>query len=257
MKEGKWNRWKIIRVIWVVFGLTFLGWMFYSVNADVEDDIFEDSSKIKVDITSDYISFTPKTSFDKVMFFYPGALVDPDAYAPLCRKIAENGLQVLIIYMPWRMAIFGYNKIKELNLLADKSKQYILAGHSQGGKMAAQFVYENPGLIDQLILLATTHPRDYDLSNSTIPVMKIFGSQDGVADPQDILANKSLLPKNTMFVEIEGANHAQFGYYGSQLGDNEAQISREKQQKIVLQNILWFIQANDHSDKSTEQSIEK
>ena len=87
--------------------------------------------------------------------------------------------------------------------------------------------------------------------------MKIFGSQDGVADPQDILANKSLLPKNTMFVEIEGANHAQFGYYGSQLGDNEAQISREKQQKIVLQNILWFIQANDHSDKSTEQSIEE
>jgi hypothetical protein len=33
-----------------------------------------------------------------------------------------------------------------------------------------------------------------------------------------------------MWVEIVGGNHAQFGWYGDQQGDNPATISREEQQ---------------------------
>ena len=47
--------------------------------------------------------------------------------------------------------------------------------------------------------------------------------------------------KTTKFIKIHGANHAQFGYYGYQLGDNSAKISREKQQAETLKNILEFI----------------
>ena len=139
------------------------------------------------------------------------------------------------------MASKGHNIPKELNLFGDTSKTYILAGHSQGGKMAAQFVYENPNLIDKLILIGTTHPRDISLSNSSIPIMKIYGSDDGVADEESIMQNKPKLPSATTFVRIEGANHAQFGYYGFQLGDNSATISREQQQTETLKNILEFI----------------
>ncbi|WP_348799588.1 alpha/beta hydrolase [Flavobacterium adhaerens] len=191
--------------------------------------------------TKDFICFTPKKGFQKNFILFPGAMVAANAYTPLCRKIAENGYKSIIIKMPWRLPSCGYNKPKEIGLFKDRSTKYILAGHSKGGKMAAQFVYENPKLIDQLILLGITHPRDFDLSHSIIPVLKIYGSNDGVAETNAVQQNKSKLPLSTKYVLIEGGNHSQFGYYGFQLGDNKARIDREEQQKIILDSILSFI----------------
>lgn len=71
--------------------------------------------------------------------------------------------------------------------------------------------------------------------------MKIYGSNDGIADEKTIFKNKSKLPADTKFIKIEGANHGQFGYYGFQLGDDSATISREKQQEETLRHILNFI----------------
>ena len=241
-KKRKWTTWKIIKVVWVLSGLSFFLWMIISMEArGFEEEIFKNSSSVYVERTDDVTSFTPTTPYKTVILFYPGALVDPDAYAPLARKIAENGHQTIIVNMPWRMAMKGYNKIKKLNLLADTTKKYILAGHSQGAKMAAQFTFENPTLVDQLVLLGTTHPRDIDLSKMDIPVLKIYGTKDGVASPRKILNNRPKLPSTATFVAIEGGNHSQFGYYGSQLGDDRADISRERQQELILKNILQFI----------------
>lgn len=235
---------KILKIIWVVFGISFLAWMFLSMNAfGFDETIFESTPSIQVEKNDNYISFTPTTSYNQVVIFYPGALVDPDAYAPLCRNIAKHGYQTIIIHMPWRMATKGYNKIKEMNILDDSSKKYILAGHSQGAKMAAQFVYENPGVIDHLILLGTTHPRDIDLSSTETKILKIYGSNDGVASIGKIIANKPKLPTETTFVEIDGANHSQFGYYGFQLGDSRASITREEQQARVLDEIVSFLKS--------------
>jgi len=36
-------------------------------------------------------------------------------------------------------------------------------------------------------------------------------------------------------VAIEGGNHAQFGWYGPQAGDNPATISREAQQEQIIE----------------------
>ncbi|WP_052305743.1 alpha/beta hydrolase [Pseudopedobacter saltans] len=168
-------------------------------------------------------------------------MVDPKAYTPLCKRISENDTKVYLIKMPFRLATYGYNKPKTLRLFNDTTKVYILAGHSQGAKMAAQFVYENPGLADKLILIGTSHPRDISLADISIPVLKIYGSKDGVADEESLFNNRSKLPKNTIFQKITGGNHAQFGYYGFQLGDNKASITREEQQNQTLNSIVEFI----------------
>jgi hypothetical protein len=233
---------KILKTIWITAGVLFTVWMFYSYEAHgVDESLFQNSNLLKVENTDDYYLFTPQKKFKQVVVFYPGAMVETDAYVPLCRKIAEHNIQVYLIKMPWRLASRGYNKPKELHFFKDSSKSYTLAGHSQGGKMAAQFVYENPKLVDKLILIGTTHPRDISLTDIDIPILKIYGSNDGVADEESILKNKSKLPVATKFIRIEGANHSQFGYYGFQLGDNKAGISREEQQKETLNNILKFI----------------
>jgi predicted alpha/beta-hydrolase family hydrolase len=233
---------KILKTIWIAAGVMFTLWMFYSYESHgVDESLFQSNTIVKVENTDDYFLFTPKKEFKNVVVFYPGAMVETEAYVPLCRKIADNGIQVYLIKMPWRLASKGYNKPKELNLFNDSTKNYILAGHSQGGKMAAQFVYENPKLIDKLILIGTSHPRDISLTKAEIPILKIYGSNDGVASEKEIFENKSKLPASAKFSKIEGANHAQFGYYGFQLGDDKASISREQQQKETLDEILKFV----------------
>ncbi len=242
MTNKKWTIKKIIKPVWITGGIVFTLWLFYSYQSHgVDEQLLQSNSIVNVDITDNFYLFTPKKDFKEVLIFYPGAMVDPKAYVPLCRKIADNDIKVYLIKMPWRLASKGYNKPKELHLLADTTKTYILSGHSQGAKMAAQFVYENQTLIDKLILIGTTHPRDISLANIKIPIMKIYGSKDGVADEKSILDNKPKLPTTVKFVKIGGANHAQFGYYGFQLGDNTATINREQQQAETLKNILEFV----------------
>lgn len=242
MTLKKQNLKKILKTIWFSAVFIFMFWQFYSFQSKgIDENLLQNSESIKVEQNSDFYSFEPAKEYKKVLLFFPGAMVDSKAYVPLCRKIADNDIKVYLIKMPWRLASQGYNLPKELKLLADSSKTYILAGHSLGAKMAAQFVYENPNLVDQLILIGTTHPRDISLADSTIPILKIYGSNDGVADEESIIKNKSKLPATTKFVKINGANHSQFGYYGFQLGDNSASIGREEQQSETLKHILEFI----------------
>ncbi len=238
---------KYLKRVWVICGLVFLAWQFYSFQSHGVDNFMLDStSDLAVENTDHFYSFTPTSSFRNVMVFFPGAMVDPKAYVPLCRNIAKGNVQVYLLKMPWRQATKGYEMPIELKLMADSTKAYTLAGHSQGAKMAAQFVHENPGLVDKLVLIGTTHPRDYSLANQSIAVMKIYGSHDGVASESDINKNRDKLPKNTMYIKIAGGNHAQFGYYGCQLGDNKAAISREEQQQMTLKAIEDFLNHNVH-----------
>ena len=45
----------------------------------------------------------------KGLVLYPGALVDPVAYVPLVRKIAEQGIYCVIVKMPFNFAFFNSN----------------------------------------------------------------------------------------------------------------------------------------------------
>jgi hypothetical protein len=242
MANRNWTIKRIFKTLWFSSALIFTIWLFYSYQSKgVSESLLQDSNEIKVEQSRDYFLFTPVKESKDVVIFYPGAMVDPKAYVPICRKISDNNIKVYLIKMPWRLASKGYNIPKQLRLFTDTTKTYILAGHSQGAKMAAQFVYENPALIDKLVLIGTTHPRDLSLAHSKIPIMKIYSSKDGVANEKGVMDNKSKLPATAKFVKIEGANHAQFGYYGFQLGDNPATISREQQQTETLKQVIEFI----------------
>jgi len=231
---------KFIGTAWVILGACFIVWQWYSYRAQGFDaSILQNSSTVTVNDSR--IVFTPKTAIKKVLIFFPGALVDPEAYAPLLRKVAEAGYKAVIVKMPFRQAQHGYNSREIIGLFSDHTLKYCLAGHSKGAAMAAKFVFEKLANVDGLVLIGTTHPRDFDLSTLNIPVLKVYGTEDGVADVPQIMANKKLLPKATQFIKVDGGNHAQFAYYGSQLGDHHSLISREKQQLITLNALLEFM----------------
>jgi hypothetical protein len=222
--------------------LSFVWWNVRPLNAlDIDSSTLKNTPSVKIESTDSVLSFTPTSPFNKLVIFYPGAFVEPLAYAPLCKKIADQGTKCVIIKMPFRCAMFGFKKPFELNIFADPEIEYILAGHSHGGEMAAKFVYEYPGLVKKLILLGTRYPKEFSLAELDIKVLKIYGTQDGVETVEAVEENKSKLPINTEYLLIQGANHAQFGYYGSQPFDKPAKISREKQQDIIYNKMIPFI----------------
>lgn len=138
MAGKRWKLKKVLKTIWITTGVLFTIWLFYSYESDgVDKSFLQSNDLVSVEDVSDYYSFTPKKEFKNVVIFYPGAMVETEAYVPLCRKLADQNMKVYLIKMPWRLASKGYNKPKDLHLFDDNSKTYILAGHSQGGKMAA------------------------------------------------------------------------------------------------------------------------
>ena len=187
------------------------------------------------------ITFTPKNIEPTQGFiFYPGAKVDPMAYAPLCRKIAEQGYEVIIAKMPMNFAILSPNKAQEIIDKYDNINTWVIGGHSLGGVMASKFASENDS-IDGVVLLAS-YPQGEELKNLDKEVVSIWGDKDGVLNFENLEASKENLPQDTQFIELEGGNHGQFGDYGMQKGDNEASISAQEQTDKSAQEIIDLLE---------------
>lgn len=185
-----------------------------------------------------FIEFAPVGEHSRVgIVFYPGARVDPRAYAPLARTVAERGYLFVIVRMPYNLAVLGPDRATEVMDAHGEIASWAIGGHSLGGAMAARFADLNPERISALALLAAYPPGGTDLSESDIPAVSAYGTFDGILDADAYTKAMSRLPKDTEYVPIEGGNHAGFGDYGHQPGDNDATISAEDQQEATLRAI--------------------
>ena len=245
----------IIRVVWVLGGLLFLVWLYDSFRArDVDSKLLQSNDSVAVSSTPESLSFTPVTAAAKVgLLFFPGGGVEPEAYAPLVSAVARQGYPSVIIRLPYRFAPFAEHRKEACHRAHEwvarqpQVAAWVVAGHSKGGAIATELVSAQPTWIRGLILIGTTHPKELDLSKLSIPVKKIFGSQDGIATEEKTLANRSKLPTHAQWVRIAGGNHSQFGYYGLQLRDRKAAITREVQQRLTLTEIISTLEAATRS----------
>lgn len=196
-------------------------------------------SEVEVNVDK-FISFTPKnTEATKGFIFYPGAKVDPKAYAPLCKQVAKEGYEVVVVDMPFNLAILSYNRGEKVIKEYSNIKTWVVGGHSLGGTMAAKFASEN-NMVDGVVLLAS-YPIGDELKDMGKEVISIWGSKDGVVNFENLIKSKEKLPVDTTYSEIEGANHAQFGDYGNQKGDQIPIIDRQKQIDIAATDIVKFM----------------
>jgi len=116
--------------------------------------------------------------------------------------------------------------------------RWVVAGHSFGAVLACEIAGNPPGQVSGVVLIGSSHPRDVDLSHSHLDITKVTATHDGLASPDRVKANASKLRPQTRWIEIEGGNHSQFGYYGFQLGDHRATISRAEQQDRTVEALL-------------------
>ena len=189
----------------------------------------------------DWITFTPDEEVQTGLIFYPGGLVEPTAYAPILHQIAEEGVLVIIVPMPLNLAIFNTGAANSvINSYPDIST-WILTGHSLGGAAAAIFAENNPTKIDLIAFWDSYPPNSADLSDNSISAISIYGTTNNFPNTENFDEQKHLLPEGSIFVPIEGANHAQFGDYGPQKGDVVASMSLAEQHERVAEIMLEFI----------------
>jgi hypothetical protein len=99
--------------------------------------------------------------------------------------------------------------------------------------MAARFARLHAKEVKGLVLWAAYPSAGDDLSASSLPVLSVSASRDGLATPAKITAARPLLPPTTVYQPIEGGNHSQFGSYGIQMGDHTATIAPSQQWKLI------------------------
>jgi dienelactone hydrolase len=175
------------------------------------------------------------------LVLYPGARVDPRAYAPAARALAGEGYLVVIVPMPLNLAFFAPDRAAEVMATFPKINLWTVGGHSLGGAMAARFTFRNPDAVAGLVLWAAYPASTDDLSEYSLDVTSIYGTRDGLASADEIAASRLLLPPDTIWVALEGGNHAQFGWYGPQAGDGSATISQKSQQEQIVAATLALL----------------
>lgn len=193
--------------------------------------------------TGDWIAFEGGEAHHTGIIFYPGALVKPESYAPIARTLAGDGYRVFIARMPLNLAVSDSDRANQV-LEAFPDQSFVIGGHSQGGAMAARYATKHLDRISGVFFLGAYPDKRGRLKESGVPVLSLLGSRDGVVDPLKYEQGKQYLPDDTVYMTIEGGNHAQFGSYGAQEGDQPAAISPQEQwQQTAAALKEWLIQS--------------
>ncbi len=174
------------------------------------------------------------------MVFYPGGKVEPESYAPLMQKLAENKILSVLVPMPANLAVFGMDKADGIIEDYPEVENWYMAGHSLGGSMAASYIADHASDFDGLILLAAYSTED--LTATDLCVLSIYGDCDGVLNLESYEAYKSNLPNDFSEVILEGGCHAYFGSYGEQDGDGTSSITRDEQIEKTVEAILAVVE---------------
>ena len=242
-----WRRW--LRRVWIAAGVSFMAWLVWSMAPhDVPPAMYEASAAVRVESLDTAMVFEPRSPRAGALpiVFLPGGGVSPYAYVPFVRRWADDGHPVALVYLPWRMALSASSQAevwRRVDAVAARwpGRPFVLGGHSRGAALAAKFAVRHHQQLAGLLLVGTTHPRDDDLSGLRLPVLKVEGTRDCVAPPEQSRANAWRLPATAIRAVIDGGNHAQFAHYGSQLGDCRPAISREEQQRQAHERIRTWL----------------
>ena len=200
--------------------------------------VFSDLSGASVtDIDGGYLLDGPGE--DTALVFYPGAKVDTEAYLPLMKQIADNGVDCFLLDMPMRMAIFDKNGADKI-VNSYHYNHWIIGGHSMGGMIAAGYASDHADTVDAVVLLAAYPTQKMD---DSIRLLSIYGAEDGVLDHDAYEDAKKYFPLEYTEKIIDGGNHAGFGNYGAQSGDGEASITAKEQQTQTTFAVIELVKS--------------
>ncbi len=185
------------------------------------------------------------------LIFYPGGKVEQEAYVPLMREISAGGVLCVLCKMPFRLAVLDMHRADGVREAFPQIEQWYIGGHSLGGAVASIEVKAHPGVYAGMILLASFSDRD--LTQESLRVLSVYGSEDGVLNREAYEQAKSLLPDDVTETVIDGGCHAGFGMYGAQDGDGKPRITNEEQIRITAGMILNWLNNGVSTDANADE----
>ena len=192
-------------------------------------------------VNGNIIEFNPTgEKSDTGIIIYPELKVEAASYAPLARKIAEEGYSVYITDMPLNVPLLSPNRANNIIENEKDIENWVIAAHSFGG-IAATKVAENNPKINGIVYMSS-YTTSGTIKKKDKKVLSIWGSKDGIIDFESMIKARENFPDDTEYLEIEGGNHSQFGDYGQQKDDEKAVISLEEQLKVTAEGIVSFIE---------------
>lgn len=236
--------WRIVGIVGLVLPAVVLAavigfWLWATLSAAEPDATalaaLEDTAAVTV-TEEPWLTFTPTGAEGPVqpcgLVFYPGGLVDARAYAPTLLPIAAAGYTVVAPSMPLGLAVLAPDRASAVIEAHPQIARWAVGGHSLGGAMAARYAFAHPGGAAGGLALWAAFPAGGNslAGRDDLAATSVYGTLDGLATVEEIRQSAALLPAATAFVAIEGGNHAQFGSYGPQGGDNPAAIPAAEQQ---------------------------
>jgi len=217
--------------------VAFLVWTQLVMPADraAAQAVFDDPAVTVTDTGSAVVIAPAEDASGYGMVFIPGAKVDPYAYlATLSGTVESTGLTVVITKPVLNLAFFDQRPLADFEAAAPDVTTWLVGGHSLGGVRACMYA---DGDVAGLVLFGS-----YCASPvGDVPVLSLSGSDDGLSTPAKIRDTAALLPDDTTFVTIDGANHASFGAYGAQPGDGEATLTPEQAQQAITDALSAFV----------------
>jgi pimeloyl-ACP methyl ester carboxylesterase len=183
---------------------------------------------------------------DVLVVLYPGGLVRPQGYEWLARTLAARGYVTVIPEFAFDLAVTDVDRADTLIARYGEGKQVVIAGHSLGGAMAAQYASDREkagSALAGLVLMAAYPAESADLSSASLPVLSLVGENDQVVDAAALEAGWGLLPADTQRVVVDGSVHAFFGRYGAQSGDGAPSVPRVAAETRISQAIEEFLAA--------------
>ncbi|MGE7887252.1 alpha/beta hydrolase [Bacillus cereus] len=220
--------------ILMVGGITFLTWSQFTYKPTKEALSLVGNKKDEENIV-----FGQKDAKIGVVF-YQGAKVEVESYSYLGEALAKDGHFVVMPKLPLNLAILGTNVVDSVIEKYPEVQKWYVAGHSMGGAMISRYAFQHEEKVDGIILLGS-YPAD-DFSTKLIPMLSIYGEVDGLATVEKIKNSIKLMSKNATMHMIKGGNHANFGMYGEQKGDNASLITPKAQQDETVKVIeQWLL----------------
>ena len=216
----------------VLVAVAFLIWanMVMQGDRDRAIEVWTDSA-VEVTSTEHSVVLAPTgVASGTGLVFIPGAKVDPYAYMYKLSEIVERTGATIVITKPTlNLAFFDQRPLATFTADAPGVDRWFVGGHSLGGVRACMLA-DDPA-VSGLVLFGSYCAND--LTASGLEVLSIAGSRDGLSTPEKIADARGMLPADADLVEIEGLNHAGFGDYGVQPGDNTATIPTGQQRDEI------------------------
>lgn len=213
------------------------------VGQDAITDAASGQARVSLDdVGGRTLSIRPATSEGTVLLvLYPGGLVRPQAYEWLGRALAENGVHTVIPEFFADLAVTGKDRADALIAHYAAGRPVVLAGHSLGGAMAADYAARHADQLSGLILLAAYPASGVELTTTRFASLSLLAEHDQVANAGAVRAGMAQLSPSSRLEEIKGAVHAFFGRYGPQQGDGVPTIERAEAERAIIERCKAYL----------------